>query len=51
MSCAGIGSLVGDILENTVEQEEVVDLRRDRDAVSWGDLSDEKEDLEQQEDQ
>ena len=51
MVSAGIGSLVGDILENTVEQEEVVDLRRDRDAVSWGDLSDEKEDLEQQEDQ
>lgn len=45
MVSAGIGSVVADIIENTIEQEEVVDLRRDRDAVSWGDLADNKEEL------
>ena len=42
MVSAGIGSVVADIIENTVEKEEVEELRRDRDSVSWGDLADKK---------
>ena len=40
MVSAGLGSVVADLIENTVEQEQVQELRRDRDAVSWGDLAD-----------
>jgi len=40
MVSAGLGSVVADLVENTVEQEQVRELRRDRDAVSWGDLAD-----------
>lgn len=43
MASAGIGSLVGDIIEAKVEREQVVDLRRDKDPVSWGDLASSKE--------
>ena len=42
MASAGIGSLVGDIIESKVEREQVVDLRRDKDPVSWGDLASSK---------
>lgn len=35
LASAGIGSLMGDIVEKALEE-----TRRDRDAVSWGDLSD-----------
>ncbi|KAL3941255.1 MAG: hypothetical protein SGBAC_004345 [Bacillariaceae sp.] len=35
MATAGVGSLVGDIVERTFEEK-----RRDRDAVSWGGLAD-----------
>lgn len=41
MVSAGLASLVADIIENSVEKEQVDVLRRDNDAVSWGDLSDE----------
>ena len=37
---AGIGSLVGDIIESKVEGAE---LRRDKDPVSWGDLASRKD--------
>lgn len=53
MASAGVGSLVGDILENRLERlqdrrrrdenkDECVQevLRRDQDSVSWGDLAD-----------
>jgi len=39
MVSAGVGSIIGDILEEKVEREQVIELRRDRDTVSWGDLS------------
>jgi H+/Cl- antiporter ClcA len=39
LASAGVGSVIGDIVENAFEEK-----RRDRDAVSWGDLSDEDED-------
>ena len=42
MASAGIGSVVSDIIESLVEKEEVEELRRDRDSVSWGDLADKK---------
>eukprot|EP00980_Cylindrotheca_fusiformis_P019729 scaffold6898_cov123-Cylindrotheca_fusiformis.AAC.6 len=38
MATAGVGSVVGDWVERTFEEK-----RRDRDAVSWGDLSTEEE--------
>jgi H+/Cl- antiporter ClcA len=34
MATAGVGSVVGDWMERTFEEK-----RRDRDSVSWGDLS------------
>ena len=37
MATAGVGSIVGDFVERAFQEEE----RRDRDSVSWGDLSDE----------
>lgn len=40
MASAGLASVVADWIETTVEQEQVEELRRDRDAVSWGDLAD-----------
>ena len=43
MVSAGIASVASDIIESLVEQEEVEELRRDRDSVSWGDLADKKE--------
>jgi len=42
MASAGIGSLVGDIIEAKVEGKQVVELRRDKDPVSWGDLASSK---------
>jgi H+/Cl- antiporter ClcA len=39
LASAGVGSVIGDIVEKAFEEK-----RRDRDAVSWGDLSDEDED-------
>lgn len=39
MASAGVGSLVGDIIEAKVEGKQVVELRRDKDPVSWGDLA------------
>lgn len=39
MATAGVGSLVGDIVERTFEEK-----RRDRDAVSWGGLADSDDD-------
>ena len=36
MVSAGLGSLVGDILDNKFEQSK---RRRDTDSVSWGDLA------------
>lgn len=47
MASAGIGSLVGDIIEAKVSREEVVDLRRDKDPVSWGDLASSKKSKEE----
>ena len=44
MVSAGLGSLVADILEDKFEQ---VKRRRDRDSVSWGDLSSQAESLEE----
>lgn len=38
MASAGIGSIVGDILEDRFEKRDEMQ-RRDRDPVSWGDLS------------
>ncbi len=35
LASAGVGSVIGDIVEKALEE-----TRRDRDAVSWGDLSD-----------
>jgi H+/Cl- antiporter ClcA len=35
LASAGVGSVIGDIVEKTLEE-----TRRDRDDVSWGDLSD-----------
>jgi len=35
MATAGVGSVVGDVVEKALEE-----TRRDRDAVSWGDLAD-----------
>lgn len=35
LASAGVGSVIGDIVERALEE-----TRRDRDAVSWGDLSD-----------
>ena len=37
MASAGLGSLVGDILDDKFEQARA--RRRDQDEVSWGDLS------------
>mmetsp|Transcript_247 Transcript_247/g.371 ORF Transcript_247/g.371 Transcript_247/m.371 type:complete len:225 (+) Transcript_247:351-1025(+) len=37
LASAGVGSVVGDIVEKAFEEE-----RRDRDAVSWGDLADDE---------
>ncbi len=42
MASAGIGSLVGDLIESKMEREQVVGLRRDKDPVSWGDLASSK---------
>jgi H+/Cl- antiporter ClcA len=42
MASAGVGSLIGDIIEAKVGREQVVDLRRDKDPVSWGDLASRK---------
>jgi H+/Cl- antiporter ClcA len=42
MASAGIGSVVGDIIEAKVEGAKVRELRRDKDDVSWGDLADKK---------
>lgn len=39
MASAGIGSLVGDIIEAKVEGARVAEERRDKDPVSWGDLA------------
>jgi H+/Cl- antiporter ClcA len=39
MASAGIGSIVGDILEDQFENRDKMS-RRDKDPVSWGDLSD-----------
>jgi H+/Cl- antiporter ClcA len=47
MASAGIGSLVADIIEAKVEQERVLQLRRDRDTVSFGNLSDKREEEEE----
>lgn len=38
MASAGVGSIVGDILEDRFERPNEMQ-RRDRDPVSWGDLS------------
>ena len=38
MASAGVGSIVGDILEDRLERRDEME-RRDRDPVSWGDLS------------
>ena len=38
VASAGVGSVIGDLVEKTLEEK-----RRDRDAVSWGDLSDDDE--------
>lgn len=46
MASAGVGSVVGDIIEAKVEREKVVDLRRDKDPVSWGDLASSKKEEE-----
>ena len=35
LASAGVGSIIGDLVEKALEE-----TRRDRDAVSWGDLSD-----------
>lgn len=43
MASAGVGSLVGDILETKVEQRQDR-RRRDQDSVSWGDLADRTDD-------
>ena len=40
MASAGLGSLVGDWIEEKVEQLSRREEWRDRDAVSWGDLAD-----------
>ena len=45
MVSAGLGSLVGDILDNKFEQAK---RRRDKDSVSWGDLAS-KDDAEEEE--
>ena len=42
MASAGVGSVVGDIIEAKVEGAKVRELRRDKDDVSWGDLADKK---------
>ena len=42
MASAGVGSLVGDVIEAKVEREKVVESRRDKDPVSWGDLASSK---------
>jgi H+/Cl- antiporter ClcA len=42
MVSAGLGSVVADAIESVVEQDQVAELRRDRDSVSWGDLADKK---------
>lgn len=39
LASAGVGSVIGDIVEKALEE-----TRRDRDAVSWGDLADEDDD-------
>ena len=44
LASAGVGSVVGDIVEKSLEEK-----RRDRDAVSWGDLSDEDDEVAPQE--
>jgi hypothetical protein len=36
MASAGVGSLVSDLVEQKFERQ----TRRDKDAVSWGDLAD-----------
>ena len=38
MASAGVGSIVGDILEDRFERANDMQ-RRDKDPVSWGDLS------------
>jgi H+/Cl- antiporter ClcA len=46
MASAGVGSVVGDILEDKFERAKLQrQRRRDQDPVSWGDLSDQTEDL------
>ena len=42
MASAGVGCVVGDIIEAKVEGAKVRELRRDKDDVSWGDLADKK---------
>lgn len=44
MATAGVGSLVGDIVERAFEE-----TRRDKDAVSWGDLADDDEEAAKEE--
>jgi H+/Cl- antiporter ClcA len=43
MASAGVGSLIGDIIDAKMEREKVVDMRRDKDPVSWGDLAPRKQ--------
>jgi H+/Cl- antiporter ClcA len=44
MASAGLGSLVGDVLDDKFKlYEERNQRRRDKDSVSWGDLADQKE--------
>jgi H+/Cl- antiporter ClcA len=42
VASAGVGSLIGDLVEKSFEEK-----RRDRDAVSWGDLADDEDDIQQ----
>ena len=44
MASAGVASLVGDILDDKLEQSRLHLVPRDQDHVSWGDLSDKEED-------
>lgn len=43
MASAGVGSIVGDILDNRFDRTHP-ERRRDNDAVSWGDLADQTQD-------
>jgi hypothetical protein len=42
VASVGVGSLIGDMVENIFEEN-----RRDRDAVSWGDLADDEVEMQQ----